>query len=180
MAIPAMLGAAIIGGVSNTANNAMQIGMDALQNHLNRKFQSQEAQKNRNFQEQMRDTSYISTVNQAKELGISPSLLLGHGTTQLGGSSPSGGSSVSSHLQNPLASSVNQVIDMLKQDRQYDAMERLQDKKLDTLKEMQDDRLRTMYPSVTAKNKMADDYKNTNFTKDFLNNLFTNLDDVNV
>ena len=88
-------------------------------------YNSAEANKNRQFQQEMRDTSLISSVNQAKELGISPSLVLGQSSSAVGGSQAMSNSN--------MASGVNDAItDYIKQDRYLDTLERMNNAKLNS------------------------------------------------
>lgn len=102
----ALLIASLIAGAAGTVG---QMGYNAIQ-----------ANKNREFQRDMRDTSLISTVEQANKLGISPSLVLGQQSGFTGGSSASVGS--------PNYTPLSEIMSYIKQDRYLDAMERINQK----------------------------------------------------
>jgi len=95
--------------VASAAGTVGQMGYNAIQANINR-----------NFQRDMRDTSLISTVEQANKLGISPSLVLGQQSGYTGGSSASVGS--------PNYQPLSEIMSYIKQDRYLDAMERINQK----------------------------------------------------
>lgn len=72
------------------ANNQMY--RDLAVNDFNNKFNAQEAQKERDWSERMRDTSYISMMNQMKQTGINPILAYSSNAA----SAPSGASASAS------------------------------------------------------------------------------------
>lgn len=105
-ATTALIVGSLIAGVAGTAG---QMAYNAV-----------EANKNREFQKDMRDTSLISTVEQANKLGISPSLVLGQQSGFTGGSSASVGS--------PNYAPISEMMSYIKQDRYLDTMERINEK----------------------------------------------------
>lgn len=52
-------------------------------------FNASEAQKQRDYDREMRDTSYTSMINQLKDAGINPVLAVQHGASYAGGTSAS-------------------------------------------------------------------------------------------
>lgn len=101
----ALLLASLVAGIAGTGGQMI--------------YNAVEANKNREFQRDMRDTSLISTVEQANKLGISPSLVLGQQSGFTGGSSASVGS--------PNYTPISEMMSYIKQDRYLDSMERLKE-----------------------------------------------------
>jgi len=105
-ATTALLIGSMIAGLAGTG---IEMGYNAIQANVNR-----------DFQRDMRDTSLISTVEQANKLGISPSLVLGQQSGFTGGSSASVG--------NPNYTPLSEMMSYIKQDRYLDTMERINQK----------------------------------------------------
>lgn len=136
-----LAGATAIAAGAGAAGNVIGTGAQMLYN-------KKEAERNRQFQEHMRDTAMISAVNQANELGISPSMILGGGNSgSLGGSQASVGGG-----QNPLGHSANILMDYIKQDRQMDLQERLQEERIEAQKEIEQMKIQNA-SSTTAVNE---------------------------
>lgn len=169
-----MTAASLIGAGINAANtkatNIANIIANTVEGYRQRKFNEREAEKNRNFQEEMRDTALISSVEQAKKLGISPSLVLGQGSTSLGGSQAS--ASQTHHNLNGISNAVTGVLSMLEKQEQIRAMEEMNEDKLQTLKDIHHDKLE--YLKSTHENPK--EARKRNYTKEQLDSLF---DDVN-
>ena len=85
------LGAALIGGtVGNVVGQAANMGFTAYQNQLDRDFNAEQAQLQREFEERMSSTSYQRAVADMEAAGLNPSVMLaGNGG---GSSTPSGAS----------------------------------------------------------------------------------------
>lgn len=81
-------------GVNHAAESAAAVYNAEIQN----KFNSDEAQKNRDFQEYMSSTAYQRMMQDAKKAGINPYYLVNGGSS--GSSSPSGSSASSSGSPN--------------------------------------------------------------------------------
>ena len=81
-------------GVNHAAESAAAVYNAEIQN----KFNSDEAQKNRDFQEYMSSTAYQRMMADAKKAGINPYYLVNGGSS--GSSSPSGSSASSSGSPN--------------------------------------------------------------------------------
>lgn len=166
--------ASLIGAGINAANtigtNIANIFANKAEGQRQRDFNASEAEKNRNFQKEMRDTALISSVEQAKKLGISPSLLLGQGSTSLGGSQAS--ASQTHHNLNGISNAVTGVLSMLEKKEQLKTMEEMNEDRLQTIKDIQHDRLE--YIKSTHENPK--EARKRNYTKEQLDSLF---DDVN-
>lgn len=156
----AMTAGAIISGLASgvdTAVNAIQ------------------AQKNRDFQKEMAQNNIKYAVSQAQDLGISPSLVLGDATRSLGGS---GG-----NISNSAGAMSNAVNGALRYELEKDKME--------TMEEMNEDRLQTQkdiaYAKIDAqkdmyamKNNHSARVTSKKYSKEELDNFFTDLDKVEI
>lgn len=157
--MPIGLGAgALIAGGINTAStmvtNAGNIFANKAEAKRQRDFNAIEAEKNRNFQKEMRDTALISSVEQAKKLGISPSLVLGQGSTSLGGSQAS--ASQAHHNLSGISNAVTGVLSMLEKEEQLKAMQEMNEDRLQAQKDMHHDRLeylKTINENTKSANK---------------------------
>lgn len=150
---------AVGAGIAGAGATAGGIIGSVVQGEYN-KARQQDAMK---FEEHMRDTSFISAVNQAKQLGISPSLLLGQQA-----SAGAGVPSASISNENAIGSGVNAILGILKQDRKLDAQEKMQDRYLDYMEHHN-------APNVNATAKKGIEHK---YTKEQLDKLWTDLDNV--
>lgn len=211
----------IISGIGSIASSAINAGFNANQAQktrefnqseaekartfnkseaeISRNFNASEAEKNRNFQKEMRDTSILSTVEQAKKLGISPSLLLGQGSTQLGGSTASSttasgpsasGPSASANFDNPLndlgrelINTINSKNDKLhKQEMQEERMQ-LEREKMQMQREMHKERLENNLEMAKIRNTNSVSSKETNkrkYTKEQYDNMFDDITKVEI
>ena len=137
------LGAALLGGgistAASTGTDIANIVVNKEEAQKQRDFNAKEAEINRNFQKEMRDTALISSVQQAKKLGISPSLVLGQGSTSLGGSQAS--ASQTHHNLSGISNAVTGVLSMLEKQEQIDAMQEMNEDRLQTIKDINHDRL---------------------------------------
>lgn len=138
-----------------------------------RQFNREEAEKNREFQREMSQNNIKYAVQQANELGISPSLVLGDQTKQLGGSQASVNTPSS-----PNMSGVGQLANILNEQYKIKTMEEMQENKLEALKEMNEDKLHAMANSTT--NKTSNFSNKNNYTKEQINSLVTDLNNFDI
>ena len=169
----ALIGAGI-SGLSTIGTNIANIFANKAEAERQRYFNAIEAEKNRNFQKEMRDTALISSVEQAKKLGISPSLLLGQGSTSLGGSQAS--ASQTHHDISGISNAVTGVLSMLEKQEQINAMQEMNEDRLQTLEDMNHDKLEYL-KSLNGNQKTAN---TRTYTKDELNSLFDVIDNVEI
>lgn len=132
-----MLGAILAGGA--IASGIAQAGTSVVNTVLNQEnfnrqmeFNERQAQLNRDFQKQMAQNNIKYAVDQAKDLGISPSLVLGDQTNSLGGSQASVGST-----PNLNTSGVGQLGSILGKIYELNTMQEMNEDKLNTLKDIQ-------------------------------------------
>lgn len=76
MAIGAVLGAALGSAGGNLASSAISAGVQAYQNQLDRDFNAQQAEIQRNWEEKMSSTSYQRTVADMEAAGLNPAVML--------------------------------------------------------------------------------------------------------
>ena len=173
LATAALIGAGISAAGAIGAN-AGSIFANKAEAQRQRDFNANEAEKNRNFQKEMRDTALISSVEQAKKLGISPSLVLGQGSTSLGGSQAS--ASQAHHDINGISNAVTSVLSMLEKQEQINAMQEMNEDRLQTLKDINHDKLE--YLESLHENKVNANTRK--YTKEELNSLFADIDNVKI
>ena len=173
LATAALIGAGISAAGAIGAN-AGSIFANKAEGQRQRDFNASEAEKNRNFQKEMRDTALISSVEQAKKLGISPSLVLGQGSTSLGGSQAS--ASQTHHDISGLSNAVTGVLSMLEKQEQINAMQEMNEDRLQTLKDMNHDKLEYL-ESIYGKQKTANTRE---YKKEELNSLFADIDNIKI
>ena len=101
------VGAGIASGVGNIGGTIL----NQYNAHKTREFNREEAEKNRQFQREMAQNNIKYAVNQANELGISPSLVLGDQTTALGGSQ----ASVGNPPTNNISTGIGQLANILQE-----------------------------------------------------------------
>ena len=173
MPIGLAAGALIGGGInaeSTIATNAGNIFANKAEAKRQRDFNALEAEKNRNFQKEMRDTALISSVEQAKKLGISPSLVLGQGSTSLGGSQAS--ASQTHHNLSGISNAVTGVLSMLEKEEQLKAMQEMNEDRLQAQKDMNHDRLEYL-KTINENPKNANKRQ---YSKEELDSIFDDLD----
>lgn len=175
MPIGLAAGALIGGGInaaSTIATNAGNIFANKAEAQRQRDFNALEAEKNRNFQKEMRDTALISSVEQAKKLGISPSMVLGQGSTSLGGSQAS--ASQTHHSLSGISNAVNGVLSMLEKEEQLKTMQEMNEDRLQAQKDMNHDRIE--YLKTLNQNSKSENTRK--YTKEELNSLFDDIDNL--
>ena len=123
-----------------------------------------QASKNRQFQKEMSQNNIKYAVQQAQDLGISPSIVLGDATHSLGGSN-----SNVSNISNPMSNAVNGAL-------KYD----LEKHKLETLEEMNEDKLQTFKDIQAMKNNHSARVTSKKYSKEELDNFFTDLSKVDI
>ena len=173
--MPIGLGAAALIGAGVSAagtigTNAANIFANKAEAQRQRDFNAQEAEKNRNFQKEMRDTALISSVEQAKKLGISPSLVLGQGSTSLGGSQAS--ASQTQHNASGISNAVTGVLSMLEKEEQLKTMQEMNEDRLQAQKDILHDRLEFI-KSINQNPKNANTRQ---YSKEELDSIFDDLD----
>lgn len=161
LATAGMIGAGI-GGVGNILTNAV----NAWQAERTRKFNREEAEKNRAFQKEIAQNNIKYAINQAKELGISPSLILGDQTNSLGGSQASVNGGQAHFDMNGIASTTNSLINALSENNRIKAMEEMNEDRLQTLKDIQ----RMKMGNSTTNNYIERNGGRENLEKSFFTN----------
>ena len=165
----ALIGAGI-SGLSTIGTNIANIFANKAEAQRQRDFNALEAEKNRNFQKEMRDTALISSVEQSKKLGISPTLVLGQGSTSLGGSQAS--ASQTHHNLSGISNAVTGVLSMLEKEEQLKTMQEMNEDRLQAQKDILHDRLEFM-KSINQNPKSANTRQ---YSKEELDSLFDDLD----
>lgn len=161
----------VLAGIAAVAGAAATVGGTVLNQYnadKTRQFNREEAAKNRAFQKQMAQNNIKYTVNQANEMGISPSLVLGDQTKTLGGSQASVGNP-------PTSSGMGQLANVLQEQNRIKALEEMNEDRLQAIKEIHEDKLQNMKNSTTN-----DNYIKNNYTKEHINSLIANLDNVQI
>ena len=76
MALGAILGSVLGSAGGNLASSAISAGVQAYQNQLDRDFNAQQAQIQREWEEKMASTSYQRTVSDMKAAGLNPAVMM--------------------------------------------------------------------------------------------------------
>ena len=173
-----MLGAILTGGA--IASGIAQAGTSVANTVLNQenferqmKFNENQAQLNRDFQRNMAQNNIKYAVQQAKDLGISPSLVLGDQTNSLGGSQASVGSAPSLNT-----SGVGQLGNILGKFYELNTLQEMNEDKLNTLKDIQAMR---MSSSTKRTNESPQEYAKRNgynSYKDLEKSLYSDLNNL--
>lgn len=164
MAVSAIAAAAGASAAANAVTNITGQILNQYNAYKTRQFNREEAEKNRTFQKEMAQNTIKHAVQQANDLGISPSLVLGDHTNALGGSQASVGTPPPSNNMSPFAQISNVLIEQMK----LKSMEEMNEDRLQTMKEIQNMKM--------ANSTTANDYMKRNGFKngEELNRYFTN------
>ena len=127
-----LAGGAIASGIAQAGNNVANTVLQQENFKRQMEFNERQAQLNRDFQKQMAQNNIKYAVDQAKDLGISPSLVLGDQTNSLGGSQASVGSAPSLNT-----SGVGQLGSILGKIYELNTLQEMNEDKLNTLKDIQ-------------------------------------------
>ena len=170
----ALIGAGV-SAASTIGTNAANIFANKAEAQRQRDFNALEAEKNRNFQKEMRDTALISSVEQAKKLGISPSLVLGQGSTSLGGSQAS--TSQTQHNASGISNAVTGVLSMLEKEEQLKTMQEMNEDRLQAQKDMYHEKLEYLQTINNKNEKYPNERK---YSEEELNKIFDNINDIKI
>ena len=122
-------------------------------------YNKNEAQRNRDFQERMSNTSIQRSIADAQKAGISPSLVLGGASQPMGATASAGNG-----LENAMANSANMLANYIMQDRKLDFLEKMQNEELEH---------KTQIQQMQMSNSAINQHK---FTKKDFDELYTDLD----
>lgn len=177
LATAGLIGAGIGAGANLIGNTATNI-LNVREAKKTRKFNAEQAELNRQFQREMRDTALISSVNQARELGISPSLVLGQGSSALGGSQASASGGQASVTNTGIASATNGILNAINEQNRLNTMQEMNEDRLQTMKELQELRTNNSVSSNKAQEYMK---RNGYNSREELNKaFFTDLNNVKI
>ena len=168
----ALIGAGI-SGLSTIGTNVANIFANKAEAQRQRDFNALEAEKNRNFQKEMRDTALISSVEQAKKIGISPGLVLGQGSTSLGGSQAS--ASQTNHNLSGISNAVTGVLSMLEKEEQLKTMQEMNEDRLQAQKDMFHEKLE--YLKTNSNEKYPNERK---YSEEELNKIFDDINNIRI
>lgn len=171
------IGTALTLGGLGLLNTGINAGINAGMTAWNMDYNAEQANLNRMFQKHMRDTTISSIMKQAEENGISPSLLLGNGSTQLGGSQ----ASVSTG-NGGMSNGVNSVMDYIREENRLDKMEEIEENRLEAQTKIAEERNETLRELQRMKSNTNERkaFQSRKYTEKELNNLFDNLDKINL
>lgn len=155
----------------------LNAGVDAAMTQWNMDYNAEEADKNRYFQKYMRDSTISSIMKQAEENGISPSLLLGSGSTQLGGSQASVGTQ-----HGGMSSGVNQIMNYIREENRLDKMEEIEENRLEAKTKIAEERNETLreLQRMRSSTNNREAFHSRKYTEKELNDLFDDLDKINL
>lgn len=133
----AIIAAGAMSAGAGVAGNLTTNIFNAVQAEKTREFNREEAQKNRDFQKEMAQNNIKYAVQQANELGISPSLILGDQTNSLGGSQASVSGGQANFNPSGISSATNALVNAITEDNKLKAMQEINEDRLQAMKEMQ-------------------------------------------
>lgn len=164
-----LAGAALLGGISSAVGNIGGTILNQYNAEKTRQFNREEAEKNRAFQKEMAQNNIKYAVNQANELGISPSLVLGHQTTALGGSQASVGNPPS----NNNITGLEQLTNVLQEQNRLNALKEMNEDRLQTIKDIKIANSTTNYDNYAKRNGF-------NSKAELSKSFFSDLDNVKI
>lgn len=164
-----LAGAALAGGMLSGVGNIGGTILNQYNAYKTRQFNREEAEKNREFQREMAQNNIKYAVNQAKDLGISPSLVLGDQTTALGGSQASVGNPPS----NNNIAGIEQLVNVLQEQNRLNALKEMNEDRLQTIKDIKMSNSTTNYDNYAKRNGY-------NSKEDFNKSFFSDLDNVKI
>ena len=154
-----IVGAMIAGAVIS----ALAAGVDTAVN-------AAQAQKNRDFQKEIAQNNIKYTVQQAQDLGISPSLVLGDATHSLGGS----GGNVSNSA-GAMSNAVNGALKYELEKEKLKTAEEMNEDRMQALKDIANTKIDAQKDMYAMKNNHSARVTNKQYTKEELGKFFTDL-----
>lgn len=142
-----LAGAALAGGILSGVSSIGGTILNQYNAHKTREFNREEAEKNRQFQREMAQNNIKYAVNQAKDLGISPSLVLGDQTTALGGSQASVGNPPPINT-----TGIGQLANVLQEQNRLNALQEMNEDRLQTMKDIKIANSTTNYDNYAKRN----------------------------
>lgn len=103
-----LLGGLIAGGIAS----ALGTGANMWENHKNRKFSAAEAQKQRDWETQMSNTSVQRAVADMEKAGINPAMAFGGGAGGGGASTPNGAAAHATGSSNIAVNMINSAANL--------------------------------------------------------------------
>ena len=133
----AILAAGAVNAGAGLAGDLTTNIFNAVQAEKTREFNREEAQKNRDFQREMAQNNIKYAIQQANELGISPSLILGDQTNSLGGSQASVSGGQASFNPSGISSATNTLVNAITEQNKLKMMEEMKEDEIQAMKEVQ-------------------------------------------
>lgn len=169
--------AGLIGAGANLIGNSVTNALNVIEAEKTRNFNAEQAKLNREFQEKMAKNNIKYAVDQAKELGISPSLILGDQTNALGGSQASASGGQANITNTGITSATNGILNVINEQNKLKAMEEMNEDRLQTLKEIQNMKM------GNSTNNNANEYikrNGYNSKEEFYKSVFTDIDKIKI
>lgn len=163
-----LAGAALLGGIASAVSGIGGTILNQYNAEKTREFNRIEAEKNRAFQKEMAQNNIKYAVNQAKELGISPSLVLGDQTTALGGSQASVGNPPTNNT-----TGIGQLANVLQEQNKLNALQEMNEDRLQTIKDIKTANSTTNYDNYAKRNGF-------NSKEELSKAFFSDLDNVKI
>lgn len=166
-----LAGLAVGAGVANAVGNIGGTILNQYNADKTRQFNREEAEKNRAFQREMAQNNIKYAVQQANELGISPSLILGDQTNALGGSQ----ASVGNPPPNNNMAGIGNLANVLQEQYRLKTLEEMNEDKLQTMKDINNMRM-----GNSTTNKFEDYMKRNGYNskEEFEKSFYNDLDNV--